>query len=54
MFGLKRGTVQLHEHEIPDMLIAAPEKIHFTKEEIEKRIYFQEQFYTYHIELIPS
>lgn len=43
-----------HSKDIPDILIAAPEKIHFTKEEIEKRIYFQEQFYTYHIELIPS
>ena len=34
-----------------DKLVAAPEGIRFTKEEITKAVYFQEQFYEYEIEI---
>ena len=42
----------IHRHnDVEDKLVAAPEGIRFTKEEITKAVYFQEQFYEYEIEI---
>lgn len=38
-------------NDVEDKLIAAPEEIDFTKEEIEKAVYFQEQYFEYRIEM---
>ena len=40
------------EDDVEDKLIAAPVELNFTKEEIEQVIYFQEQYYKTHIEII--
>lgn len=38
------------ENDVEDKLIAAPSDLNFTKEEIEKAIHFQEQYYKTYIE----
>lgn len=44
------GIVHRH-NDVEDKLVAAPEETNFTKEEIEKLLYFQEQYYKYEIEI---
>ena len=44
------GIVHRH-NDVEDKLVAAPEETDFTKEEIEKLLYFQEQYYKYEIEI---
>ena len=39
------------ENDIEDKLVAVPEGITFTKEEISDAVYFQEKYYKTHIEL---
>ena len=40
------------ENDVEDKLVAAPVGFNFTKEEIERAILFQEQYYETHIEII--
>ena len=40
------------EDDVEDKLVAAPVGLIFTKEEIERAIHFQEQYYKTHIEII--
>ena len=43
----------VHRHnDIEDKLVGVPVGLHFSKEEIEKAIYFQEQYYDTEIEVI--
>ena len=39
------------KNDVEDKLVAAPEGMEFTPEEIEKLIHFQEQFYDSHVEM---
>lgn len=42
----------IHRHnDVEDKLVAAPEGIYFTKEEVAKAVDFQEQYFEYHIEM---
>lgn len=42
----------IHRHnDVEDKLMAAPEGIYFTKEEVAKAVDFQEQYFEYHIEM---
>lgn len=47
------GIVHRH-NDVEDKLVAAPEGIYFTKEEIAKAVQFQEQYYDTEIELFSS
>ena len=54
---VKEYTVKIigaayRENDVEDKLIAAPEGVVFTKEEIAKQIHFQEKYYKTHIECI--
>lgn len=40
-----------HQNNVEDRLVAAPEGVNFTKDEIKKAIYFQEQYYENEIEI---
>ena len=39
------------ENDVEDKLVAAPKGINFTKDEIEKAVYFQEQYYKTYVEV---
>ena len=45
------GVVYRH-NDVEDKLVAAPDGINYTKEEIEKAVHFQEQFYNSEIEVL--
>ncbi len=53
-YGAKIIGIAHRENDIEDKLIAAPDGVNFTKEEIETAIHFQEQYYKTYVEVLNN
>ncbi len=51
-YTAKVVAIAHRNNDVEDKLIAAPENMSFTKEEIEKTVHFQEQYYETEIEVL--